>query len=385
MKTYDFLLGRVCRYLLVGCVLGLFGLVDTSARVALAQHYPQMPLPNNVPLSAERIELGRKLFYDPRLSRPERNQQTGQLEFRVACATCHDPNHGFSDGRPQAVGIRGQVGQFNTPTVLNPFGRFMFWDGRTDGMPTQSLQPLVNPIEMGNGSEQEVLNRLRQVPGYVDLFNRAYGPRNNLNQAITRERFGHAMASFQSTLISSNAPVDRRIAGDLKALSPNAEKGYGLFLKLDCMSCHKYPSFTDFAFHNNGMEFAGKTRPTSDGLFTTISGRRGFSQAERQRSIRAFKTPTLREIARTGPYNHAGTFTTLQRVLQHYNAGGAKLNEFGQPVTDGLKDPRIKPLGLSQSQLEDLESFLIEGMAGRSYPNVTRPVLPIIPVWRRSY
>lgn len=376
MKTHDFLLGRFCRHLLVGCVLGVFSVVGFSSRMALAQHYPQMPLPNGVPLTAERVELGRKLFFDPRLSRPERNQQTGLLEHKIACATCHDPYQGYSDGRPQAVGIRGQIGQFNTPTILNPFGRFMFWDGRTDGMPTQSLQPLVNPIEMGNGSEQEVLNRLRRIPGYVDLFNRAYGFRNNTNQAITRERFGHAMASFQSTIISSNAPVDRRMAGDLQALSPQAEKGYGLFVKLNCMACHKYPSFTDFAFHNNGMEFAGKFRPTSDGLFTTINGRAGFSAADRQRSVRAFKTPTLREIARTGPYNHAGTFSTLRRVLEHYNAGGAKLNEFGQVVADANRDPRIKPLHLTDAQLDALETFLVEGMAGKNYPKVIAPVLP---------
>lgn len=153
------------------------------------------------------------------------------------------------------------------------------------------------------------------------------------------------MASFESTIVSiSGAPIDRRLAGDLSALSPEAEIGFALFKKADCMACHAPPLFTDLGFHNNGMEFAAKNRVSDDGLFTTIRNSRNFTPQQRQLSIRAFKTPTLREIQRTAPYTHAGNFLTLRRVLEHYNSGGAKLVN-GRALADSLIDRRIRPLG----------------------------------------
>lgn len=334
---------------------------------AHGQSIPPLAVPLGVPITPERIELGRKLFFDPRLS----------LNGTISCSTCHDPAHGFADGNSVAIGIFGRRGTRNSPTILNAsFSTLQFHDGRTVGQPTQSLQPIVNRLEMGGQSEQQVLNRLRSIPGYVDLFTRAYGFDRRQGTAVTREAYGHAMASFESTVVSFDAPVDRRLAGDRSALSAEAEIGFGIFSRSGCMACHKPPLFTDLAFHNNGMEFAGKQRATDNGRFTVINGLRGASQLDRALAVRAFKTATLREIARTAPYNHAGTFLSLRRVLEHYNAGGAKLNANGAPVVDSAIDPRIKPLGLTDQQLGYLETFLVEGMAGEHYPMITRPVLP---------
>lgn len=326
---------------------------------------PKLAPPDGIPVTPERIALGQKLFFDERLS----------FDATVSCATCHRPDHGFADGNAQAVGVLGRTGTRNSPTIINAsFSPLMFHDGRTVGLQTQSLQPILNRLEMGGQSENQVLNRLRSIPGYVDLFNRAYGPRQNPNQAITRERYGHAFASFESTIVSFDAPIDRRLDGQ-PVLSDSAEIGYGLFLKADCMSCHKPPLFTDLAFHNNGMEYAGKANPNDDGRFAIIRNSNRFSQQQKIASIRAFKTPTLREIARTAPYNHAGTFPDLQRVLGHYNSGGAKIVN-GVALRDSAIDPRIRPLGYTQQQLDYLERFLVEAFASPSYPDIRRPVLP---------
>lgn len=328
--------------------------------------HPRLAAPQGIPVTPERVELGRKLFFDERLS----------INGTVSCSTCHDPAHGWADGNSVAVGILGRTGTRNSPSIINAsFSTLQFHDGRTVGQPTQSLQPILNRLEMGGQSEQQVLNRLRRIPGYVDLFQRAYGFDRRQGTPVTREAYGHAFASFESTIVSFDAPVDRRLAGDAAALSPEAEIGFAIFEKANCMACHKPPLFTDLGFHNNGMEFAGKSRASDDGRFAIIRNSNRFSQAQKAAAVRAFKTPTLREIARTAPYNHAGTFLSLRRVLQHYNAGGAKLVN-GVPVVDSFIDRRIQPLGLTDRQLDYLELFLVEGFASESYPMVTRPVLP---------
>lgn len=312
--------------------------------------------PNELP-----VELGRKLFFDPILSQ----------DGTISCSTCHDPKHGWADSNRLAVGIAGRVGTRNSPSIINKaYHPALFHDLRTRGLPTQSLQPILNVLEMGNQTENQVLNKLRAVPAYEALFKAAFGGtqiRNGRVTAVTRERYGAAMEAFQQTIVSFDAPVDRRMRGDIGALSPEAEIGYGLFMKHNCMACHQYPLFTDRFFHNNGMEMA-KNNPNDQGRFA-ISG------TNRQRDLRAFATASLREVHRSPPYGHAGQFDTLRQVVQFYNLGGYKRagNQF---VRDRFIDQRIQPLGLNAYQVDCLTKFLAEGFAGSSYPDIPAPMLP---------
>lgn len=326
------------------------------ASMVLAEPPPKQRGPLGLAPTSEQIELGRMLFFDRRLS----------ADNTISCSSCHDPKLGWSDGVPLAIGINGLVGTRNSPTIINAsYSPLMFHDGRTVGQITQALLPLVNPIEMGNRSERDVLRKLQATPGYLVLFARTFSPitydQQTLNP-ITARNLAQAIAAFETTVTSFNAPIDRYRDGDLEALSKTAEVGYNIFRGSGCMRCHVPPLYTDNLFHNNGMEFAGKARPTDNGRFTVV---------RRNENVRAFKTPTLREISRTAPYNHAGTYATLKRVLQHYNQGG-----FVNGRRDQFIDPRIQRLNLTESQLQHLEIFLIEAFQSPSYPLIDAPQLP---------
>jgi cytochrome c peroxidase len=321
----------------------------------------ESPVPQTGPLgvapSPGEVELGRKLFYDPRIS------QNGT----VACATCHNPENGWADGRPLAVGILNQVGTRNSPTIINTsYVPLVFWDGRTVSTVAQALLPMSNPIEMGRQSEQQVVNRLRLISGYIADFAKVYGVDSQTGQVITGLRLARAIAAFESTIVSWDAPIDRYRDGNVNALSPDARIGYKIFEKANCMACHTPPLYTDNLFHNNGSEFAGKAQITDQGRFSVASSGRGVE------TVRAFKTPTLREIGRTAPYMHAGQFETLERVVAHYNAGGANY----QGRRDRFIDQRIQSLGLKETQTDYLVLFLKEAFRGYHYPSVDAPILP---------
>ncbi len=316
---------------------------------------PAQPQPLGITPSGGEVELGRKLFFDKRLS----------LDGTVSCSSCHDPKKGWSDGLPLAVGINGRIGNRHSPTIINAaWSAHMFWDGRTIGTPTQSLLPLSNPDEMGQQTEGQVIAKLRLIPEYVALFTKLYAIDPAQGSAITGVNLARAFAAFETTIVSVDAPIHRRLAGDENALTPDAEIGFKLFKKANCMDCHVPPLFTDHLFHNNGMEHAGKYRVTDQGRYNVIPAgtRSGFD-------MRAFKTPTLMEIQRSAPYNHAGNFADLKRVLLHYNAGGARFDK----RTDPNKDVRIKPLGLNATQLAYFEVFMKEAFAGKNYPMIEEP------------
>jgi cytochrome c peroxidase len=323
-----------------------------------AAEAPQQDGPLGIKPTAPEIELGRKLFFDPRLSE----------DGTVSCATCHDPAKGWSDGQPLAIGIRGQVGTRHTPTIIgSSFVPLVFWDGRTVGTSAQALLPLSNPIEMGRQSEADVLRKLRLIPGYVSLFADIYGIDPRTQSPITGARLGRAIAAFETTVVSFDAPIDKFLEGDKEALSPDAQVGLKIFETSGCTACHEPPHYTDQLFHNNGMEFAGKLRVTDQ-------GRAGILPAALRTpgTIRAFKTPTLREISRTAPYNHAGNFPDLERVVRHYATGGS--NYLGQ--RDRFQDPRVTAIRLTQTQEQYLVLFLKEAFAGSSYPMISEPKLP---------
>jgi cytochrome c peroxidase len=259
---------------------------------------------------------------------------------------------------PLAKGIRGQIGTRNSPTVLNAaFSPRQFWDGRTADLSNQSLQPLVNAIEMGNDSEGQVLQRIRDIPGYRQLFAQAYGP-------INRDTFAHALASFESQIVTlDDTPLHRRMAGDLTALSPAAEKGFGLASKANCFSCHSGNQFTNFAFANNGSEVATRNQGNDLGRFA-INGR--------DDRIRAFKTPSWVELERTKPYMHNGAMPDLERVVMHYSVGGARFDG----VRDPYSDPRIVAQNWTPKQRSYVVTLLRDGTKSPTYPSFDQPTLP---------
>jgi len=343
----------------VGYIIALCIASTASAQV------PPQPAPFGVKPSASHIELGRKLFFDPRLS------QNGS----VSCSTCHDPRKGWADGRALAVGIDGRVGNRHTPTIINSgYTPLVFWDGRTVATTTQSLLPLANPNEMANQvnpqNDADVVERLKLIPGYVRLFTESFNIDTASRSAITGANLAYALAAFESSVTSFDAPIDRFEKGDKKALSPDAQVGYRIFEKANCKACHKPPLWTDNLFHNNGFEHAGLIQPR--GQFDV--GR--FNEVPRNlrtnAMIRAFKTPTLRDHEKTAPYGHHGAMESTERVVLHYSTGGMKFDG----TRDRFMDPRIKPLDLTDTQRKYLATLLKEGFSGSRYPMIEAPTLP---------
>jgi cytochrome c peroxidase len=300
-----------------------------------------MAVPDDNPQTRAKIALGRRLFFERRLSR----------DGSISCSTCHDPVHAFASGRRVAIGIEGRHGTRNVPTIVNRgYGRSFFWDGRASSLEAQALEPIRNPLELGSRLA-DVVQRLRSVRSYRAAFRAAFA-------ADPNERdLARALASFVRTIASGDSSFDRAMDRQPHALSSSARSGLALFVgKANCWVCHRGPTLTDEQFHNTGVAWRtrrGTTAPApSDPGRATVTGRtedRG-----------AFKTPTLREVARTAPYMHDGSFGTLEAVVEYYDRGG-------QP-NPGL-DERIRPLHLSAAEKRDLVAFL-RALRGRiDYPD----------------
>ncbi len=282
------------------------------------------PVPETNPLTLEKIALGRRLFFDRRLSR----------DGTIACASCHDPQQAFTDARPVALGINGHLGTRNVPTLINRvYGRTHFLDGRAESLERQALEPILNPIEM-NMTLPELVARLDGDPDY------ATGWRSVFGRGPHAEDVASAIASYVRSILAGDSSFDRYMNGEVAALSDHERRGLQLFRgKANCTACHVGPTFTDERFHNTGIAWRdGAIR--DEGRFT-VSGR----PADRG----AFKTPTLREIARTAPYMHDGTVTTLEGVIDFYDAGGRSNPNI---------DPEVHPLHLSLDEKQAVLAFL---------------------------
>ena len=269
----------------------------------------------------QKAELGKLLFFNPILS----------SDRTISCASCHSPDHGFADDKPVSIGIKGQLGERNTPTVFNTFRlKLLFWDGRAKSLAEQALGPIENPKEMGEDIEN-VLNKLNNIPYYKNLFEEAFGKGD-----ITKEKLASAIAEYERTIISNKTHYDHFIAGNAKALSDSAKNGLEIFKgKAMCIACHNGPDFTDGDFHNIGL-------PATDDIGRAkISGK--------SEDTRKFKTPTLRELIYTAPFFHKGQFQTLEQVITYYNVGGGD---------DPSKDPLKEPLNLNSQEQKDLVEFL---------------------------
>lgn len=282
------------------------------------------PVPEDNPQTKEKVELGRLLYFDKRLSR----------DSSVSCATCHHPAKGWTDQAPVSTGIKGQKGGRSAPTVLNAaYLELQFWDGRAPSLEEQAKGPIENPVEMGF-THKEAVERLSRVKGYRRFFKAAFG-----DETVTIDRVAKAIASFERTALTGNAPFDRSEAGDPKALSEAQRRGMALFFgKANCSVCHTGKSFSDGDFHNLGV---GMTAKKPD------LGRFEVTKVERDRG--AFKTPTLRNLSDTAPYMHDGSQKTLEEVVEFYDKGGEK--------NDWLSSD-IKELKLSAAEKKDLIAFM---------------------------
>jgi cytochrome c peroxidase len=267
-----------------------------------------MPVPEDNPITTERIERGRELFFDKRLSR----------DRTIACASCHDPERAFTDGRPVAIGVYNRIGRRSAPALINRgYGRSFFWDGRAATLEDQVLQPIQDPNEM-DMTLPEVSRRV----------------------GMPIEEVSRSLASFVRSLLSGDSPFDRFISGDRSALSLEQQEGLQLFRgKANCSACHVGPTFSDERFHNTGVAWR-EGQLLDEGRFA-VTGR----LADRG----AFKTPTLREIARSAPYMHDGSLVTLRDVVDYYNRGGNS--------NPGL-DTDLRPLKLTELEKNSLMAFL---------------------------
>ena len=312
---------RAAALLLLIAGLGQAAAVTGSIPLGLDLY---MPVPEDNPLTAEKIELGRRLFSDRRLSR----------DGSIACSSCHEPERAFSDGRSIPVGVSGRQGRRSAPALINRgYGRAFFWDGRSPSLEEQVLKPIQDPNEM-DLTLDEAVSRLAHMREYADQFETAFG------RAVNAQDLARALASYVRTITSGDAPLDRYMNGDRDALSAQERAGLAIFRgKGNCTACHVGPTLSDEQFHNTGV--AWKNGELHD------LGRFAVTRNDADRG--AFKTPTLREIARTAPYMHNGTFSTLEEVVDFYNRGGN---------TNPLLDSELRPLDLSVEEKRALLTFL---------------------------
>ena len=311
---------------------------DIAALKALFVRPTEIPFPESNPYTPEKAELGKTLFFDPRLSRVA-------VE---ACVSCHNPSFGWEDGRKTAVGDNMVALRRNSPSVLNrAWGQAFFWDGRADSLEAQATGPITSSAEM-NMPMDVLLDRLKAIPGYQARFAAVFP-----DQGITPETIAKAIATFERTVVSAVAPFDRWIAGDEAAISDQAKHGFVLFNTTgNCTACHSGWTLTDDSFHDIGLPAT-----TDLGRAEIVTG---VAELER-----AFKTPGLRNIDQRGPYMHDGSVATLEDVVKHYVSG---------IVSRPSLSPVIKPVALSDQDVGDVVAFL-KTLTSQDRP-MTMPVLP---------
>jgi cytochrome c peroxidase len=286
--------------------------------------------------TAEKILLGKKLYFDTRLS----NDNT------ISCATCHDPQKGWSDDGPTSSGIRGQLGGRRSPPVSNSaYSPLQFWDGRAPSLEEQAKGPIANPIEMGN-THEAMLKTVDNIPGYVEEFKNVFG-----TSPITIDQVAQAIAAYERTIVTTDSPFDRFIRGDEASLTALEKKGLEIFNgKGRCTACHWGGNFSDGRFHNLGVMPAAGAKPDE--------GRYDVTKDPRDKG--KFKTPTIRDVALRAPYLHNGTEKNLESLVELYNKGGG--------MNDANLDPIMIPLNLSKKESEALVAFMKRAMSSTNLP-----------------
>ncbi len=335
-SNWNLLTAFACALLLSTSFAGTLGaqesLPELAKFVERFQQLSESDYPVGIPDSTDEldsavVELGRELFFEKGLSKDQ----------TVSCASCHQPDQAFALNKPVAAGIAGQEGRRNVPSILNRrFGKSQFWDGRSETLEDQALIPIENEIELGHTVEG-VLEFLSASDSYRKKFEELF------DDGVTRENLAVSIATFEKSLVSGNAAIDRFQSSD-SALGSKQRHGLWLYeSKGGCWQCHSNSTYTDEKFHNTGVSW--QQEPLDLGLFevTEDDGDKG-----------KFRTPTLRDVALTGPYMHDGSMATLREVVEFYNKGAGENPHL---------DKKIKPLNLDEEEIDSLVAFL-EGLTG---------------------
>ena len=306
-------------------VLTLLVALSSWAEDSFYEPVPEMKYPADNSWSLEKEELGKMLYFDPRLSGSN----------WISCATCHNPALGFSDGLPRAIGQGQKELGRHSPTIINSgYFDLQFWDGRAPTLEAQAVGPIQATGEMDQNMEA-LIKELNGISGYAKRFKKVFG-----SSGITQTNIGKAIATFERSVISKNSPYDQYWAGNKSAMSASAVNGMNLFFgKARCSICHNGPAFTDSEFYNIGLKQHGPLKKDI--------GRSNVSKKQADKG--AFKTPGLRHINRTAPYMHDGSKATLEDVIEFYNRGGEVIEN---------RSPFITPLNLSIDEEKDLVEFM---------------------------
>ncbi len=340
----------------------VFWILNSASYAGHLEPFKSVPIPEKNPQTPEKIELGKKLFFDRRLSG----------DGTMSCATCHMPELAFTDGQDISLSYPTTKNWRNSPTLINvAFYKYLFHDGRVSTLEDQALFPMMSAFEM-NQNLDFLEEEIRVVPEYAASFKKVFGG------DVTRERIAMAIAAFERTLISVNAPFDKYLTGDEKALSEEAKKGFDIFKgKGRCTECHHGVNLSDDKFYalyvpenpvllgdprvTATMRFTAKVYHYEDYKNLTEDPGR-YLITKNKEDWKAFKTPALREISRTAPYMHNGIMKTLDEVIEFFDRGGGKGNNV------------LKPLGLSDEEKTYLKTFLIEALTGEEiiikYPEI---------------
>lgn len=354
------------------------GIVQSLQGIPTLARLPEVSVPADNPLSDAKVELGRLLFFDARLSG----------DASTSCANCHDPKFGWGDGGDISRGYPGSEHWRNSETIINAaYLQKFFWAGEAKSLEKQANSAITGNLA-GNGDTVLIEERLAQCPDYVQRFQEVFGTPRPIYGDVLR-----AIAAYEYTLVQRNTPFDRYVAGDSAALSDSAKRGLVLFQgKAACIQCHNGALFTDQDYHNLSLpenesfeyyplrqialRYQHYTRGVPEEIYRAADRDLGlYYTTKREEDMGKFRTHTLRYLLYTPPYMHNGVFYTLEEVIDFYDQGGGK---------DPKKSPLLKPLGLTKNEKEDLLEFLLS-LSGREIIHDLPKLPPYAVIHPRGY
>jgi cytochrome c peroxidase len=308
----------------------------------------EAPAPKENPTTPSKVELGKILYFDPRLS----------IDGTVSCNSCHNVMSNGGDGRPVSVGVKGQRGGRGAPTVWNSgFNTVQFWDGRAASLEDQAKGPLTNPIEMGMTDHALVVERIKMIPGYVELFTKAFGK----NDPVTIDNAAKAMAAFERTLVTPNSAFDKFKKGNKKALSDAAKRGMKSVEEIGCTACHSGVNFNGEGLamgEGNYQKFPQNPGTAYDKKYKFSEDLGRFQVTKNVEDKNMWRVPTWRNVALTAPYFHNGTVQNLDEAVR----------VMGKTQLD---------VDLTETQVQDIVAFL-NSLTGE-FPKMIMPRLPETP------
>lgn len=313
-----------------------------TMKVDIPLGLPELDIPEDNPMTEAKVELGKMLYFDKRMSK----------DATISCATCHDPKMAWAEHRPTSEGIGNQVGGRNSPTVINAaYMPVQFWDGRAASLEEQALGPIENPIEMGH-TMADLVPQIEQIPEYKKRFEEVFGT------GVTNDGIAKAIAAFERTVLSGNSPYDKYMAGDKLVLTEQQVRGMKLFnSRGECATCHTEPIFSNGKYYNAGV---GSDKPEPDIGRKEVTGQ--------DYDMGKFRVPHLREVANTAPYFHDGSVEKLEDAVRLMATGGID-NPNLSGTFRGLKEAKI-----TDEEIADITAFLT-ALSGE-YPVIEPPELP---------